>query len=286
MLLLRRDDRKVIATAAHDSAEARALSKVMFARMRELEEGTHEYQYVRNTLIELNLTLVRFAARRFQSRNSQLDDIMQVGTIGLIKAVDRFDIQRGVEFTSFALPTIVGEMKRFFRDTSWAAHVPRRLQEARIGIARATESLGKQLGRDPTIPELAAELQVTEAEIIEARTATDNAYTASSLDATVDDDGVESTLTAHLGRMDPSLERVDDLVSLKPLIAGLDERDRTILSLRFGAELTQTEIADRIGVSQMHVCRILKRILSTLRDGLLAEAPAPAPDNRAVQPTS
>jgi len=286
MLLLRRDDRKVIATAAHDSAEARALSKVMFARMRELEEGTHEYQYVRNTLIELNLTLVRFAARRFQSRNSQLDDIMQVGTIGLIKAVDRFDIQRGVEFTSFALPTIVGEMKRFFRDTSWAAHVPRRLQEARIGIARATESLGKQLGRDPTIPELAAELQVTEAEITEARTATDNAYTASSLDATVDDDGVESTLTAHLGRMDPSLERVDDLVSLKPLIAGLDERDRTILSLRFGAELTQTEIADRIGVSQMHVCRILKRILSTLRDGLLAEAPAPAPDNRAVQPTS
>jgi RNA polymerase sigma-B factor len=157
---------------------------------------------------------VRFAARRFQSRNSQLDDIMQVGTIGLIKAVDRFDIQRGVEFTSFALPTIVGEMKRFFRDTSWAAHVPRRLQEARIAIARATESLGKTLGRDPTIAELAAELGVTEAEITEARTASDNAYTASSLDATTDDDdGAQSALTAYLGHLDPSLERVENLIS-------------------------------------------------------------------------
>jgi RNA polymerase sigma-B factor len=257
---------------AHDSVEAHDLSKVMFARLRELEEGTYEYQYVRNTLIELNLTLVRYAARRFQSRSAQLDDIMQVGTIGLIKAVDHFDIQRGVEFTSFALPTIVGEMKRFFRDTSWAAHVPRRLQEARIDIARATEALGKRLGRDPTAAELADELHLTEAEIVEAQAVTDNAYTASSLDATTTDDESEAALAAHLGHVDPSLERVDNLISLKPLIAELDERDRMILSLRFGDELTQAEIADRIGVSQMHVCRLLKRILATLREGLLAEA--------------
>jgi RNA polymerase sigma-B factor len=257
-----------------ETEEARSLSRVMFARLRELEEGTPEYQYVRNTLIELNLTLVRYAARRFQSRSAQLEDIVQVGTIGLIKAVDRFNLDRGVEFTSFALPTIIGEVKRFFRDTSWAAHVPRRLQEARIDIARASEALGKQLDREPTASEIAAELNVSEAEVVEAQTATENAYTASSLDAVATDDDVEGSLAAHVGRADPGMDRVDDLVSLKPLIDGLNERDRTILSLRFGAELTQAEIADRIGVSQMHVCRLLKRILGDLRQGLLTDAGA------------
>ena len=255
-----------------ETEEARSLSRVMFARLRELEEGTPEYQYVRNTLIELNLTLVRYAARRFQSRSAQHEDIIQVGTIGLIKAVDRFDLDRGVEFTSFALPTIIGEVKRFFRDTSWAAHVPRRLQEARIDIARVSEALGKQLGREPTPSEIATELNVSNAEVVEAQTATENAYTASSLDAVAADDDAEGSLAAHVGRTDPGMERVEDLVSLKPLIDGLNERDRTILSLRFGAELTQAEIADRIGVSQMHVCRLLKRILGDLRQGLLAEA--------------
>lgn len=260
-----------------ETEEARSLSRVMFARLRELDEGTADYQYVRNTLIELNLTLVRYAARRFQSRSAQLEDIMQVGTIGLIKAVDRFDVERGVEFTSFALPTIIGEVKRFFRDTSWAAHVPRRLQEARIDIARASEALGKRLDREPTAAEIAEELNVTAAEVVEAQTATDNAYTASSLDAVTADDDAEGSLAAHVGDADPGMERVDDLVSLKPLIDGLGERDRTILSLRFGAELTQAEIADRIGVSQMHVCRLLKRILGDLRDGLLADtSPGPA----------
>lgn len=259
-----------------ETEEARSLSRVMFARLRELDEGTPEYQYVRNTLIELNLTLVRYAARRFQSRSAQLEDIMQVGTIGLIKAVDRFDVERGVEFTSFALPTIIGEVKRFFRDTSWAAHVPRRLQEARIDIARASEALGKRLDREPTATEIAEELNVTAAEVVEAQTATDNAYTASSLDAVTVDDDAEGSLAAHVGEADPGMERVDDLVSLKPLIDGLGERDRTILSLRFGAELTQAEIADRIGVSQMHVCRLLKRILGDLRDGLLADT-SPGP---------
>lgn len=259
-----------------ETEEARSLSRVMFARLRELDEGTPEYQYVRNTLIELNLTLVRYAARRFQSRSAQLEDIMQVGTIGLIKAVDRFDVERGVEFTSFALPTIIGEVKRFFRDTSWAAHVPRRLQEARIDIARASEALGKRLDREPTATEIAEELNVTAAEVVEAQTATDNAYTASSLDAVTVDDDAEGSLAAHVGDADPGMERVDDLVSLKPLIDGLGERDRTILSLRFGAELTQAEIADRIGVSQMHVCRLLKRILGDLRDGLLADT-SPGP---------
>jgi RNA polymerase sigma-B factor len=257
-----------------ETEEARSLSRVMFARLRELDEGTPEYQYVRNTLIELNLTLVRYAARRFQSRSAQLEDITQVGTIGLIKAVDRFDLDRGVEFTSFALPTIVGEVKRFFRDTSWAAHVPRRLQEARIDIARASEALGKRLDREPTPSEIAAELNISEAEVVEAQTATENAYTASSLDAVATDDDAEGSLAAHVGRADPGMERVDDLVSLKPLIDGLNERDRTILSLRFGAELTQAEIADRIGVSQMHVCRLLKRILGDLRQGLLTDAGA------------
>ncbi|TKA12176.1 SigB/SigF/SigG family RNA polymerase sigma factor [Actinacidiphila oryziradicis] len=266
----RREDIVDMSTGVATTDEARGLSKVMFARLGELEEGTPEFQYVRNTLIELNLTLVRYAARRFPSRSAQAEDIAQVGTIGLIKAVDRFDPARGVEFTTFALPTILGEIKRFFRDTSWAAHVPRRLQEARICLARAEESLGKSLGRDPTDAELADAMHITEAEVAEARAVADSAYTASSLDAVSTADDAEGTLGEHLGLTDPRMDRVDDLVSLKPLIASLGERDRAILAMRFGAELTQSEIADELGVSQMHVCRLLKRILATLREGLLA----------------
>lgn len=259
-------------TATGKATDARALTKVLLARLRGLEEGTHEYQYVRNTLIELNLNLVHFAARRFSSRSNQLEDIIQVGTIGLIKAVDRFDLDRGVEFTTFALPTVIGEMRRFFRDTSWAVHVPRRLQEARINIARARESFNKKHDRDPSAAELAEMLDLGEAEVVEALAVAENAYTASSLDATTAEDGAEGTLAAQVGRADPAMEKVENLVSLRPLIEGLGERDRTILSLRFGAEMTQAEIAAEIGVSQMHVSRLLNGILGRLREGLLSSS--------------
>ncbi|WP_237550093.1 sigma-70 family RNA polymerase sigma factor, partial [Streptomyces sp. SID1034] len=166
--------------------DARELSKVFFERLQVLEEGTADYQYARNTLIEMNLSLVRFAAGRFRNRGSgEMEDVIQVGTIGLIKAIDRFELSREVEFTSFAVPYIVGEIKRFFRDTTWAVHVPRRLQELRVEIAKAKETLARDLDRDPTVSELAALLDRDEEEVVEGLVAA-NGYTAGSLDMSAD----------------------------------------------------------------------------------------------------
>jgi RNA polymerase sigma-B factor len=250
--------------------DARELSRKFFDRLVTLEEGTHEFQYVRNTLIEMNLSLVRYAASRFRARGDSLEDIVQVGTIGLIKAIDRFEVSREVEFTTFAVPYIVGEIKRFFRDTSWAVHVPRRLQEARVELAKATEELGSRLGRTPTTRELAELMSLSEEEVIEARKAS-NGYQSASLDAAVtgDAENGESVLADLLGAEDPSLELVEDFHSLAPLIAGLDERERRIIHLRFVEELTQAQIAERIGVTQMHVSRLISRIIKQLRVGLL-----------------
>ncbi|QMU73967.1 RNA polymerase sigma factor SigF [Streptacidiphilus sp. P02-A3a] len=253
--------------------DARAMSKVLFARMTELEEGTHEYQYVRNTLIELNMALVRFAAGRFRNRSEPMEDMVQVGTIGLIKAIDRFDPDRGIEFTTFALPTITGEIKRFFRDTSWAVHVPRRLQELRLVLARANDGLEQVIGRPPTAQELAEHLDLPVDEVREGMVAA-NGYTPSSLDAQAlsgESRDEESGFLARLGKVDPGIEQTENLICLKPLIADLPERDRRILSMRFGAEMTQTEIGAELGISQMHVSRLLNRALAELRTGLLAE---------------
>ncbi len=250
--------------------DARELSRQFFDRLVMLEEGTEAYQYVRNTLIEMNLSLVRYAASRFRARGDSQEDIVQVGTIGLIKAIDRFEVSREVEFTTFAVPYIVGEIKRFFRDTSWAVHVPRRLQEARTELAKATEELSSRLGRTPSTRELSQLMSLTEEEVIEARKAA-NGYQSTSLDAAVtpDSENSESVLAAFLGEEDPSLELVEDFHSLAPLIAELGERERRIIHLRFVEELTQAQIADRIGVSQMHVSRLISRIIKQLRVGLL-----------------
>ncbi|MFD9795262.1 SigB/SigF/SigG family RNA polymerase sigma factor [Streptomyces sp. NPDC059070] len=254
--------------------EARSLSQAMFRRLAELDEGTQEHAYVRNTLVELNLSLVKFAARRFRGRAEPMEDIVQVGTVGLIKAINRFDVERGVEFTSFALPTITGEMKRFFRDTSWAVQVPRRLQEARLRLAGARERLGQELGRPPTVPELAAELELSEAEVVEGDRAA-NAYAARSLDVPDDERTEDTAVMRSLGEEDPAFEVVESLESLKPLIAALTDRERTLLSLRFGEELTQSEIGARVGLSQMHVSRLLTQLLDRLRAGLLEDGPPP-----------
>ncbi|MHA6757351.1 RNA polymerase sigma factor SigF [Streptacidiphilus sp. PAMC 29251] len=252
--------------------DARAMSKVLFARLTELEEGTHEYQYVRNTLIELNLTLVKFAARRFKTRSEPMEDIIQVGTIGLIKAIDRFDLDQQVEFPTFAMPTIVGEIKRFFRDTSWAVHVPRRLQELRLALAKAVDELTFSIGRPPTHAELAAHLEISEDEVREGLVAA-NGYSVSSIDAGAPgEEGDEGTsFTARLGEVDPGVEMVENLESLKPLMAQLGERDKAIISMRFGAEMTQSEIGAVLGVSQMQVSRLLSRALGRLRDQLLVQ---------------
>ncbi|KES08151.1 RNA polymerase sigma factor [Streptomyces toyocaensis] len=251
--------------------DARELSKQFFRRLTELEEGTHEYQYARNTLIEMNMSLVRYAAGRFRSRGpEEMEDIVQVGMIGLIKAIDRFELSREVEFTSFAIPYIVGEIKRFFRDTSWSVHVPRRLQEARVQLARATEELRSRLGRTPTTAELAQLMSLTEEEVNEARIAS-NGYNSASLDAAIgsEPDG-ESVLADFIGTEDAALELVEDFHALAPMIADLDERERKIVHWRFVEELTQAEIGERLGCSQMHVSRLLSRTLKKLRAGMLA----------------
>ncbi|UED88566.1 RNA polymerase sigma factor SigF [Streptomyces profundus] len=250
--------------------DARELSKSLFARMGDLEEGSHEYAYVRNTLVELNLALVKFAAARFRSRSEPMEDIIQVGTIGLIKAIDRFETDRGVEFPTFAMPTIVGEIKRFFRDTSWSVRVPRRLQELRLDLAKAGDELAQKLDRSPTVAELATRLGLSEDEIVEGMAAS-NAYTASSLDAQPEEDDAEGALADRIGYEDHGLEGIEYIESLKPLIAELTPRDRKILSLRFVANMTQSEIGEELGISQMHVSRLLARTLRKLRRGLMVE---------------
>ncbi|MFI1809424.1 SigB/SigF/SigG family RNA polymerase sigma factor [Streptomyces sp. NPDC020422] len=255
--------------------DARALSMLFLRALAEREEGTEEYQYARNTLIEMNGSLVRYAAGRFKTRSDEREDIVQVGTIGLIKAIDRFDLSREVEFSTFAVPYIVGEIKRFFRDSTWAVHVPRRLQEARVELAKANEELGSRLGRSPRVAELAEAMRVSEDEVVEAQIAS-NGYHSASLDAVVDgeDSDADASLADFLGEEDPALELFEDFHTLAPLMELLDDRERLLLHLRFVEELTQAEIGRRVGVSQMHVSRLLARSLARLRAGMLVDGPA------------
>ncbi|XCM84232.1 RNA polymerase sigma factor SigF [Kitasatospora sp. HUAS MG31] len=253
-------------------ADAKALSDTLLRRLNALEEGTPEHAYVRSTLIELNLTLVRFSAQRFRGRGQPMEDIIQVGTVGLIKAIDRFDPERGVEFTTYAVPTVVGEIKRYFRDTTWAVHVPRRLQELRLALAKGGDELEQSLGRRPTVPELATHLEVDEEEVIEGLVA-GNGRVAGPLDTLDGEDECGGAAPVRrLGGPDPGLEKVENLESLKPALAALCERDRTLLHLRFVEELTQADIGERLGVSQMQVSRLLARTLGELRGELLADA--------------
>ncbi|WP_327365687.1 SigB/SigF/SigG family RNA polymerase sigma factor [Streptomyces sp. NBC_01217] len=257
--------------------DARELSRLFFHRLRILEEGTPAHQYARGTLIEMNLSLVRYAAGRFRNRGGgDMEDIVQVGTIGLIKAIDRFDLSREVEFTSFAVPYITGEIKRFFRDTSWAVHVPRRLQELRVDIARTKESLATLLDREPTVAELARRLGLSEDEIAEGIVAA-NGYTAGSLDMPADAaaagrrNAPGRTFADVLGGPDPAMEAVENLHALAPLLGGLDDRERRIIDMRFGQEMTQAQIGAELGISQMHVSRLISRILRKLRSGMLID---------------
>ncbi|EST19879.1 RNA polymerase sigma factor SigF [Streptomyces roseochromogenus] len=253
--------------------DARELSRQFFRRLTELEEGTHAHQYARNTLIEMNMSLVRFAAGRFRGRGDDMEDIVQTGMIGLIKAIDRFELAREVEFTTFAVPYIVGEIKRFFRDTTWAVHVPRRLQELRVELARAREELAGRLDRDPTVAELATLMNISTDEVVEAQLAS-NGYHSASLDAALSGDGPEegeAVLADFIGVEEDGLRLVEDVHALAPLMAELSERDRRIIHLRFVEEATQAEIGERLGCSQMHVSRLIKRIITRLRRGMLGE---------------
>ncbi|WP_406062044.1 RNA polymerase sigma factor SigF [Streptomyces sp. NBC_01077] len=249
----------------HDRSGARAL----FVTLRELPEGSSEKAELRNQLVRMHLPLVEHLARRFRNRGEPLDDLTQVATIGLIKSVDRFDPERGVEFSTYATPTVVGEIKRHFRDKGWAVRVPRRLQELRLSLTTATAELSQQHGRSPTVHELAERLGISEEEVLEGLESA-NAYSTLSLDVPDTDD--ESPAVADtLGAEDEALEGVEYRESLKPLLEDLPPREKRILLLRFFGNMTQSQIAQEVGISQMHVSRLLARTLAQLREKLLVE---------------
>ncbi|MCB8903056.1 MULTISPECIES: RNA polymerase sigma factor SigF [unclassified Streptomyces] len=249
----------------HDRSGARKL----FVTLRELPEGSPEKAELRNQLVRMHLPLVEHLARRFRNRGEPLDDLTQVATIGLIKSVDRFDPERGVEFSTYATPTVVGEIKRHFRDKGWAVRVPRRLQELRLSLTTATAELSQQHGRSPTVHELAERLGISEEEVLEGLESA-NAYSTLSLDVPDTDD--ESPAVADtLGAEDEALEGVEYRESLKPLLEDLPPREKRILLLRFFGNMTQSQIAQEVGISQMHVSRLLARTLAQLREKLLVE---------------
>jgi RNA polymerase sigma-B factor len=213
-------------------------------------------------LVEL-MPLVRALASRYAGRGEPLEDLVQVGSIGLIKAVDRFDVDRGVDFASYAVPTIVGEIRRHFRDKAWAMHVPRRLKELSLRLSRTLDQLTTELGRSPTIAELAAAAGVEEEEAIDALDSM-NAYSTRSLHAPFDDDSDDS-LSEKLGTDELGYADVEDSAIVDAGLDALDDRERQIVELRFFHELTQSQIASEIGISQMHVSRLLRRALATMR---------------------
>jgi RNA polymerase sigma-B factor len=218
---------------------------------------------LRDRAIEAWLPLAQHLARRYAGRGEPADDLVQVAYVGLIKAVDRYETGHGVEFAGFAIPTIVGEIKRHFRDKTWAIRVPRRLQEMRLAITGANNALAHTLGRSPTVADIAAHLNVTEDEVLEGLEGA-RAYSATSLSTPVA--GQDSTeLGDTLGGEDHALELAELRIALGPALAELDEREQRILSLRFYGNLTQIEIAEQIGISQMHVSRLLTKALGKLR---------------------
>jgi RNA polymerase sigma-B factor len=249
--------------AAPDRTQAREL----FERLAQLPPDDPERTRIRATLVELHLPLVEYLARRFRNRGEWLDDLTQVATIGLIKSIDRFDLDRGVEFSTYATPTIVGEIKRHFRDKGWAVRVPRRLQELKLSLTKAIGDLAQREGRAPTVSELAAHLQMSEEEVLEGLESA-NAYSTVSLDAPDSGDEDAPAVADSLGMIDDALEGVEYRESLKPLLERLPPREKKILLLRFFGNMTQSQIAAELGISQMHVSRLLARTLAQLREGL------------------
>jgi RNA polymerase sigma-B factor len=249
------------------SSTTRDRSFAMFAQLAAAHSSAIDRARARGELVELHLPLVDHCARRFANRGEPFEDLVQVGTIGLIKAVDRFDSERGVEFSTYATPTILGEIKRHFRDKGWAIRVPRRLQELRMSISAATSELSQRLGRSPTPREVAEHLGVTVEEVLEGLESA-NAYSTLSLDAGDSSaDGLGSMLET-MGALDDALHNVELRESIRPLIERLPPREKQILLLRFFKQMTQSQIAEEVGISQMHVSRLLTRTLAELRQSI------------------
>ena len=225
----------------------------------------------RKQLIERYMSLVRSLARRYSYRGEQLEDLVQIGAIGLIKAIDRFDVDRGVELTTYATPNIMGEIKRHFRDKGWSVRVPRGLQELNVQLSRLIEQLTVQYGRSPTIPELAKAASVEQEEVIEALES-GRAYSSLSLSTGgTQEDGEQLDPLESIGSEEHQYEVSEDRAVLAPGFKVLDERERRILHLRFFEGLTQSQIAQQIGISQMHVSRLIRRALEKIREEIAAD---------------
>ncbi|MGH8998942.1 MAG: SigB/SigF/SigG family RNA polymerase sigma factor [Acidimicrobiia bacterium] len=221
---------------------------------------------LRDEIVAAQIGLAEYLARRFRNRGEPLDDLVQVALLGLLKAVERFDPGRGLEFSTFATPTIVGELKRHFRDRGWAVRVPRRVQELHLRMGTVVNVLSQELGRSPTIPEIAARAEVSTDDVLEAMEA-GRAYRFNSIDAGPGDDDERSGggAAAQLGAEESGLEEVEHRLVLSPLLASLPKREQMILHLRYFRGMTQSEIAERLGISQMHVSRLIARSLGQLR---------------------
>jgi RNA polymerase sigma-B factor len=242
----------------------RARARGMFEALAGLQKSG-ERDRIRDELIRMHLPLVRFLARRYANRGEPMDDLLQAGALGLVKAVDRFDPGRGLEFSTYASPTILGEIRRHFRDRTWAVHVNRGLQELVSAVTRARAELTGELGRAPTVPETAARVGRTEEEVLAALDCS-AAYTTQSFEAEVGD---ELTLGDTLGDADAGIEKVELHESLRPMLDRLPGREQRILQLRFYGNRTQSQIAAELGISQMHVSRLLARTFAQLRRQLL-----------------
>jgi RNA polymerase sigma-B factor len=239
----------------------------LFTAYKEAGSESERDEY-REKLVDQHIGLVEFLARRFRNRGEPLEDLVQVGTIGLLKAIERFDLDREVEFSTYATPTIVGELKRHFRDKGWAVRVPRRLQELHLEITKVVSFLGQEIGRSPTVAEIAEAASLTEEEVLEGLEIA-QAYNFTSLDAPLDsEDGGTTSFADQLGQEDEHLENLEYRASLAPEMAKLPEREQRILYLRFFKGQTQSEIASKLGISQMHVSRLLNRTLAQLREAL------------------
>jgi len=255
-------------TPSESRQATRELSHALFTELAAPTTSATRRVSCREDLVRLHLPLVDHCARRFMNRGEPLEDLVQVGTIGLIKSVDRFDTGRGVEFSTYATPTIIGEIKRYFRDKGWAIRVPRRLQELRMSIASVTGEMSQDLGRSPTPREIAEKLGVTVEDVMDGIESA-NAYSTLSLDAgETNEEGTGNSILDQLGVDDEGLAHVEIRESIKPLIEALPAREKRILLLRFFRGMTQSQIAEEIGVSQMHVSRLLNRTLEQLRSSL------------------
>jgi RNA polymerase sigma-B factor len=263
----------VIADSKPNGDRNPVAATALLAELHELPADSPRRRSLRDQLVEAHMPLVAYLARRFSGRNEPMNDLVQVGSIGLLKAIDRFDPGRGLEFSTYATPTILGEIKRHFRDTGWLIHVPRRAQELQTTVNTARADLSQELGRAPTVTELAERIQVDEDAVLEALDAA-RAYSGVPLDVLA---APGESVPEHpmLGVVDAGFEQVEQRAMLRDVIAKLPENEREILLLRFVANKTQTEIAAIVGVSQMQVSRLVARGLKRLRTSLGAGEPKP-----------